>query len=119
MHDKKCGIGLSSDEADPERPKVEECGDAIGSSMLHRHRCYMDSTPSISAANAAAVDEAEDSLTPEDVPPLARTLSSLRVQPDLSVRSAGQTTRLKFALCDVNVMIACLGNKLTWDTRRL
>jgi hypothetical protein len=67
----------------------------------------MDSTPSIIAANAAVVDEADESLRPDDSTPLARALSSLRVQPDLWVRSAGQTTRLKFALRDVNMMIRC------------
>jgi hypothetical protein len=66
-------------------------------------RCYMDSTPSIIAAKAAAVAEAGDrwSAAPESTP-IARALSSLRVQPDFSVMSAGQTTRLKFALCDVS-----------------
>lgn len=69
--------------------------------MRQRHGCYMDSTPKIIAAKTAtpAGNEAGESLRPADVPPLARTWSSLRVQLDFCVSSAGQTTRLKFALC--------------------
>jgi hypothetical protein len=81
---------------------------------MHRHACYMDSTPSIIAAKAAAVDEAGDSLGPAaELTPIARALSSFRVQPDRWVRSAGQTTRLKFALCYVRCDDRVFGNTLT------
>jgi hypothetical protein len=82
--------------------------------MRQRHGCYMDSTPSIIAANAAAPagSEAGEILGPADVPPLARTWSSRRMQPDLFVSSAGQTTRLKFALCYVRRAAVCLRNRV-------
>jgi hypothetical protein len=82
-----------------------ECVDRIGPSILLRHRCYMDSMLNIIAANAA-VDEAGMRLIPEEVVfPAARALSSARAHPDRLVRSAGHTTRLKFALCDISMML--------------
>lgn len=86
--------------------RMVECIDRIGMSMLLRHRCYIDSTPNIIAANTAMVDEAGVRLIPELVVfPAARALSSARAHPDRLVRSAGHTTRLKFALRDVNVTL--------------
>jgi hypothetical protein len=61
MHNKKAGPSYHLEEARPEKRGWKSCGDPIGSSMRLRHRCYMDSTPSIIAANAAAVDEADES----------------------------------------------------------
>jgi hypothetical protein len=51
------GAVLSSDGTGPEskRPWLSDW-----SSMAQRDTCYMDSTPSIIAANTAAVDEAGD-----------------------------------------------------------
>lgn len=99
------------------RARKGERVDQIGVQQLHRHRCYMDSMPSIIAANAAAVDEAGESLPPAaDEPPAASTLSSLRVQPDFSLRSAGQTTRLKFALYSVRFILMFLRSTHTWET---
>lgn len=45
----------------------------------------------------------------ETEPPRASTLSSLRMQPVLAVISAGQTTRLKFALCDISPYVDVTG----------
>jgi hypothetical protein len=44
---------------------------------------------------------------PAEVALPASTLSSLRMQFVLAVISAGQTTRLKFALCDVSLYSLC------------
>jgi hypothetical protein len=77
----------------------------------------MDSMPNIIAANTAAVDEAGESMPPAaDEPPAASTLSSLRMQPDLLLSSAGQTTRLKFALCSVRFVLMFLRRTHTWET---
>jgi hypothetical protein len=82
------------------------CVDRIGSSMRLRHRYYMDSTPNIIAANTATDDEADLRLCPVEVVfPAARALSSARAHPDRFVRSAGHTTRLKFALLDLSVRL--------------
>jgi hypothetical protein len=48
------GAVLSSDGVDQSRRVWQ----SDRSRMAQRHTCYMDSTPSIIAANAAAVDEA-------------------------------------------------------------
>jgi hypothetical protein len=69
-----------------------------GAGMLRRHRPYIDSTPSIMAAIAAAIEEAEERMGADDFASPDNTLSSLRAQPDFRESSAGQTTRLKFAL---------------------
>lgn len=68
--------------------------------MQCRHRCYMDSRPSRTAATKAIVNEAGANLGADEAMP-ASTFSSLRTQVVLADISAGQTTRLKFALCYV------------------
>lgn len=75
-----------------------------------RHSCYIDSAPSKTAANAATEEEAEEMLGADDTLPLASCASSLRVHPDFCVSSAGQTTRLKFALCDIRVILVRSGD---------
>jgi hypothetical protein len=59
----------------------------------------------MTAAKKAIVGELGVRLWAEDSP--ASTLSSLRMQFVLAVISAGQTTRLKFALCDVSPYNLC------------
>lgn len=72
---------------------------------MRRHECYIDSTPSIITAIAAAVDEAEERLGADAFTSPDKTLSSLRAQPDLCESSTGQATRLKFALCEISILL--------------
>jgi hypothetical protein len=73
--------------------------------ILRRHGCYIHSMPSIMAVSIAIVDEAEERLGAAACTSPDKTLSSLRAQPDLCVSSAGHTTRLKFALRKVSVLL--------------
>lgn len=54
-------------------------------------------------ATTAVFEKEEARLGAEATASPASTLSSLRVHPDRFVISAGQTTRLKFALCHVSI----------------
>jgi hypothetical protein len=102
------------------RTRMGGCADRIGSSILLRHRCYMDSRPKIIAAKTVMLDEAGMRLIPADVVfPAASALSSLRAHPDRLARSAGHTTRLKFALCNVSLMLVYGDNMRTWEMQRL
>lgn len=71
-----------------------------------RHRRYIDIKPSMMTAKKAIVEELGVRLWAEDASP-ASTLSSLRIQFVLAVISEGQTTRLKFALCEVSRCTSC------------
>ena len=83
----------SEERDDRERPRR---GD-----VQHRHPCYIDIRPSIIAATAAIVEELDLRLWADDASP-ANTFSSLRMQFVFAVISAGQTTRWKFALCNIS-----------------
>jgi hypothetical protein len=73
----------------------------------------------MAAIAAAAVEEAGELRRPRDSAlPEARTLSSLRVHPDFWVSSAGQTTRLKFALCNIRGIFRSVANMRTWEMLR-
>lgn len=74
--------------------------------------------PSAMATSAAAFDEAGWKLAAALTAP-ERTLSSLRVQPDFSVKTAGQTIRLKFALELVSRRPNDEVGKHTWEMTHL
>ena len=79
---------------------------AKGDARHRRHRCYIDIKASMPAAKKAIVGVPDMRLWAAEASP-ASTLSSLRMQFVLAVISAGQTTRLKFALCDVSLYNLC------------
>lgn len=90
-----------------------------GHGEARRHLRYIDSTISRMAANAATEEEVGLRPAAATASP-ARTLSSLRTHPDLSVRTAGQTTRLKLALFEVrNCSLPVHLEQHTWEMMRL
>lgn len=85
--------------------------------------CYTDIRLSIRAATRAIVlCKLGLRLWASEDSPAASLLSSLRIHLLLSVISAGQTTRLKLALCHVSLHALCssqrdeyLGNDASWS----
>ena len=76
--------------------------------MQRRHSYYIDSRLNRTAAaapNVAIAGELGMRLIAEEGTSPASCLSSLRLQPVMAVISEGQTTRLKFALCDISLML--------------
>lgn len=70
----------------------------------------MDSRPSRTAAiNVAVAGDPGMRLSADEGTSPASCLSSLRLQPVLAVISEGQTTRLKFALCEVRTRLVVSG----------
>jgi hypothetical protein len=71
------------------------------------------------AATIAAVEDDEERLGAAATSSPASTLSSLRVHPDRFVSSAGHTTRLKFALCQLG-QSSCVSLEVhTWGMMHL
>lgn len=109
---------------------MKERGDhkrSWGDGVQRRHRRYIDSRPSITAANIVIPEVAGMRLgarlgvrlVVKDPLPVS-CLSSFRVQPVLAVISAGQATRLNFALRSISTMHCVSDFEVsTWEMMHL